>query len=297
MRRLLLLLVAVLGLAAAAPASSADALITITRAGFAPQNVTINAGDTVTWVNSDTVAHQVVVDGVNCNLTIQPGQRGTCTFTRTGRFTYRDPARRGGAWRGTITVRAGPGGVTIAARPTLVTYGNASTLSGRIASGRENERVTVQVQLCGATSFVNIGTATTTAGGNWVLAVKPSKNATYRARWRTSTSASLMVKVRPRMILRKLTGGRFSVRVLAAQSFSGKVAVFQRYASTTRRWVRVRFVVLRSGGTTTLPLNPTVVSRAVFRSRVRAGTRVRVVLGQTQVGGCYAPGLSNVVRR
>ena len=300
MRKILLgLLVAVAAVAAIVVsfASAATVTITIAPTGFVPRNVTITSGDTVTWRNTDTVSHQVVVDGTSCNITILSTQQGSCTFTRTGRFTFREPSRRGGAWRGTITVRAGAGSVTIVARPTTITYGGASTLIGRISTGRSGERVTVQAQPCGSNSFTNAGSVTTTTDGAWTFATRPNKTTVYRARWRNATSPALTVKVRPRVTLRKLTRGRFTTRVLAAQSFAGKVVVFQRFAVRTQRWVRVRFVVLRAGGTVTLPLNPTTLSRATFRARVRAGTRIRVVLGQAQAGTCYVASRSNVVRR
>ena len=66
MRKILLgLLVAVAAVAAIVVsfASAATVTITIAPTGFVPRNVTITSGDTVTWRNTDTVAHQVVVDG------------------------------------------------------------------------------------------------------------------------------------------------------------------------------------------------------------------------------------------
>ena len=41
---------------------------------------------------------------------------------------------------------------------------------------------------------------------------------------------------------------------------------------------------------------PTVISSAKFRSSLRAKLRVRVVLGQAQVGTCYLAGRSNTIR-
>lgn len=38
--------------------TGATTTITITAAGVNPKTVTINAGDTITWVNSDSVQHQ-----------------------------------------------------------------------------------------------------------------------------------------------------------------------------------------------------------------------------------------------
>jgi len=36
---------------------SGSKIIEITQGGFSPQTLTINAGDTVAWINKDTVAH------------------------------------------------------------------------------------------------------------------------------------------------------------------------------------------------------------------------------------------------
>ena len=43
-----------------APASAATATVEIRRAGFAPASVTVTQNDSVTWVNRDSVNHQVV---------------------------------------------------------------------------------------------------------------------------------------------------------------------------------------------------------------------------------------------
>jgi hypothetical protein len=56
--------------------------------------------------------------------------------------------------------------------------------------------------------------------------------------------------------------------------------------------VEVKRVLLRANGT---GVAPTVITSAKFRSRLKAGLRVRVVLGQTQVGSCYLAGRSNTI--
>lgn len=290
MRRLIVLLGLVAALVVIAPAVSADQPIVISAAGFTPRNVTINVGDTVTWSNTDTRAHQVVVDRV-CSITIQPASTGTCTFRTTGRFDYREPAQNRNAWRGTITVRAAALGVTIAASPRIVTYLGATTLSGAVSTAQPNERVSVRAQPCGTTSFASLATVTTTTGGAWTLSARPQKTTVYEAQWRGAT-ARATVTVRPRVTLRKLTRGRFAVRVSAAQAFGGKVAVLQRRTSTGA-WVRVRYVTLRVLGGTA----PTVTSGANVRANIRVGTRVRAVIGAAQVAPCYAAGTSNIVRR
>src|SRR5918995_4389625 len=145
MRRLMVLVGFVAALVVVAPAATADRLIVISAAGFTPRNVTINVNDTVTWSNTDTRAHQVVVDRV-CSITIQPAATGTCTFRATGRFDYREPSQTRNVWRGTITVRAAAVSLTIAASPKLVTYLRATTLSGALSTAQPNERVTVRAQ-------------------------------------------------------------------------------------------------------------------------------------------------------
>ena len=292
MKKLLLVVVAIAALVASAPASAATRTIQITSTGFVPRDVTVAVGDTVVWSNTDSVTHRVVVRNTTCNLTIAPGATGSCTFRNTGRFAYEEPNMRGNAWRGTVTVQAAALSVTITATPLTITYGGTTTLSGRVSTGQTGERVTIQAQICGATAFTNVATVTTTENGAWSLAVKPLKNTTYHVRWRTTTSANVVVKVRPRLTLRKLTGGRFIARVAAAQSFAGKVVVFQRWNAARGTWVRVKFVVLRTITTG----SPTIVSGRTFAARLARGTRVRLVMGQTQVGACYVSGRSNVVR-
>jgi plastocyanin len=274
-----------------APAATADRPIVISAAGFTPRNVTVNAGDTVTWSNTDTRAHQVVVDRV-CAITVQPASTGTCTFRTIGRFAYREPTQTKNAWRGTITVRASTLAVTIAARPKVVTYLGATTLSGGISTAQANERVAVRAQACGSTSFAAVATVTTTTGGAWMLTARPQKTTVYEAQLRGVTSTTT-VTVRARVTLRKLTRSRFAVRVSAAQAFGGKIAVLQRYRASTRSWVRVRYVTLRVLGGTA----PTVISGANVRANLRVGTRVRAVIGSAQVAPCYAAATSNVVRR
>ena len=66
MRRLVFGMVLALALSFAATAASSPAATTtvqITKTGFVPASVTINANDAVTWKNADKVNHQVVANG------------------------------------------------------------------------------------------------------------------------------------------------------------------------------------------------------------------------------------------
>jgi plastocyanin len=300
MRKLLLLAVAAL-VVTVAPAAAKTVTIAITKAGYVPKSATIAAGDSVSFVNQDTVAHQVVLKpttGVTCTanpLVIQPGQTATCTFRTAGTYAFSDATIKKAAFKGTITVTAAGGGgpVTLQVTPTLLTYGGKVTLSGTLGSGQANQKVSIFAGECGSTTFKQVATATTTTGGSYTTTLQPLKSTTYEARSKSTRSAQSSVRVRPAVRLARTARRHFAVRVTAAQSFVGKVVVFQRYRATLRRWVRVRTVTLAR----TVPaVSPTVITTAAFRARVRSGLRVRVVVPAAQAAPCYAAARSNTVR-
>ena len=292
MRRLLLFLVASVALTAAAPGSTATVTVVISRAGIVPANVTIKQGDTVTWTNSDTVAHQIVVRNYTCTLTIQPAQQGSCVFTRPGKFNYSDPAQNGNRFKGSVTVQAGPTSVTLQSSKKILIFGGASTLSGAVSTAQTNEKVTILVQPCGQTAFSQLTTLSTTTGGAFSYVAKPTLNTNFQAKWKSATSATVTVKVRPRVRVTRLAARRFSVKVTAAMPFAGKYVVFQRYSPALRRWVSVKRVTLRA----TSGAAPLVVTSARFRATVKARLRVRALMPQSQVGACYVAGIGNVIR-
>jgi plastocyanin len=291
MRRLLLLLVSSVALTAAAPGVTATATVVISKAGIVPANVTIKQGDTVTWTNTDTVSHQIVVKNFTCTLTIQPAQQGSCTFTRSGKFNYSDPTQNGSKFKGSITVQAGPTSVTLQSSKKILIFGGSATLSGAVSTAQTNEKVTISGQPCGQNAFSQLTTLSTTTGGAFSYVAKPTLNTNFQAKWKAAT-ATVTVKVRPRVRLTRLATGRFSVKVTAAMPFAGKYVVFQRYSSPLSRWVSVKRVSLRavSGA------SPLVVTSASFRAKVKARLRVRAFMPQTQVGACYVAGIGNVIR-
>lgn len=302
MKRLAILALIVGGtVVGSAPATTTT--MAVTRNGYVPRDLTIVTGDSVVFANQDSVAHQVVLrpgTGFTCTagLVLQPGQSSTCTFRTVTRYSVRDPNNNRQAFRGTINVNAGPPGtvLSLTATPKTVVYGGRSTLSGQLATGMANQRIEIFANDC-FSALVRIATVTTTAGGGYTFVVQPRRLTTYEARTtRVIVSAQVTVKVRPRLTLRKLAPRRFRVTLLAAQSYAGKLVLFQRFNSTQRRWVTVRSVVLRAGGTLATPINPTSVSTATFRARVKSRLRVRALLPQSQAGSCYLSRASATIR-
>ena len=290
MKTTLLIAVSLLAATLTPSAFAATRTVDITRVGFEPDRLTIDPGDTVTWTNKDSAQHQVVSIGGTfpSSTPLQANQTYSFRFMRSGTFLYRDGFNQNR--RGRVIVREG---VSLAAAARLVRFGGSTTLSGVVSSGQTGESVTVNAQACGGAASTRVGSATSGANGAWSLAVKPTANTVYEARWRNTTSAKLEVKVAPRTVLAKLRARRFAARVTAGSSLAGKYVVLQRYATARRRWVTVKRVVLRTAGA---PANGAVTTSANFASRFRRGTRLRLVLPQSQAGTCYVAARSGVVR-
>jgi plastocyanin len=81
---------AALALAAlAGPALAADESVGIADFAFAPDAVTVDVGDTVTWTNQDGVPHTATADGGAFDTgSLGQGQSGEATFDTPGTFTY-----------------------------------------------------------------------------------------------------------------------------------------------------------------------------------------------------------------
>jgi plastocyanin len=284
--------VLVLALAALPAATAADRAVTIAGTGFTPKDVTVAAGDSVTWRNTDTRPHQVNFDKAPCNLAIAAGASGSCTFRAGGKFNYRDPTQPGGSFRGSVTVTGPRTSVTVVPARKVVPHLAPVTLSGVISSQQTGESVAVSAQECGKTTFTQLGSATTTTGGNWTFIVKPGSNTVFRARWRTTDSPTATVNVSPKLRLTRLRT-RFTVRVSAAHGFLGKTVLFQRYRAGVRRWATLKSVKL---GVVKPPVAGTIVTSATFRNKVTSGWRLRTLFPQAQVGTCYVSAASNTLR-
>jgi len=76
-------------------------------------------------------------------------------------------------------------------------------------------------------------------------------------------------------------------------AITGKLALFQRYRATVKRWATLKRITL---GAATTPSAGTVITSARFRNRVRKGWRLRLFLPQAQAGACYLAAPSNTLR-
>lgn len=79
-------------------------VVTIKNMAFSPADLTISAGDTVTWVNEDRMRHSAWEDSGNAFDTglLANGESASLTFNGAGSFSYR--CRPHSGMRGTITI-------------------------------------------------------------------------------------------------------------------------------------------------------------------------------------------------
>jgi LPXTG-motif cell wall-anchored protein len=69
--------------------AAASGSVTIADFNFAPATITVNQGDTVTWVNNGPTAHTATAsDGSFDTGLLQKGQSGSHTFDQAGTFAY-----------------------------------------------------------------------------------------------------------------------------------------------------------------------------------------------------------------
>jgi plastocyanin len=306
MRKLLFFLLAVTSLAAAGAAAggarsaaTATATVKISHTGYTPAAVSIQVNEDVAFANTDTVSHTVdfkSLTGVKCTpnppVVIPPAQSANCTFASAGKFSFSDPVSKGKNFHGTVNV-AQPLTSSLTAAPASVPYGRKTTLAGKIVSQLSGQSLQVLALECGAAAAKAVGNVTTTTGGAFSYQTPPLMATAYSVKAKNLTSGTVTVKVLPAMRLSKVARHRYALRVSAAQSFAGKYASFQRYSAATKRWRTVKRVLLKADATGKAP---TVITSAKFRATLKARTRIRVVLGQKQVGSCYLAGRSNTIR-
>jgi plastocyanin len=272
MRRLLVVLASLALLGSAAPAAAATFTVRITSTGFSPRSLTINANDRVTWRNADTHSHQVVADnGAFVSPILGPGKTYSHTFRAAGTFRYHDalyPSRRG-----TITVKGPPPSVSLALSQPIIVYGSSITLTVQISAKKAGEPVTVDATPYGSASTPT-ATLSTDVNGTVTTTVTPTMYTTYVAHWKSATSGSVLVQVRPKLSLMPYSDGRFVARVTGPRSFAGRSVYLQR-RSAYGQWVSVAKYALgpKSGRVFAVP-----------RRRGRSIYRVYMTVNQAGIG-------------
>jgi plastocyanin len=279
MRRVILLVAGALALVLAAPASSANTVVQIKRSSFAPASVTINAGDSVTWRNTDTINHQVVANnGSYASPILGPGKSYTRTFRNGGTFRYHDSLHP--TLRGTIVVRGAPDQVTLAASAPVIKFGGKVTLTGTVSNKRAGETVTLVQLPFGQTNKEVVATLQTTTNGAFSFNVSPQLYTQYQAQWKTRES-SVFIQVQPTIKLPYVSrSGYYHFYVTAGQSFAGRFVYLQRF-TLAHTWVNIAKMQLGSQSGRILAVG------AVRKMIPRGRWSVRVFMPAAEMPGGY----------
>jgi plastocyanin len=276
---------------AVAPWAQAETItVQITKAGFSPATLNAAVGDTVTFKNADTAAHQVAADnGAFRSPVIQPGRSASQTLSTPGTIPYHDTMHP--AFKGTLQVFARQ--VSIDADKRSVVFGSKVRLSGNISSGEAGQQVLVRRRLCGGDDFAYVGSFLTQAGGLWFLRPAPLNNTEYKVIWNEAED-TVTVNVRPQLQLGVLGRGHFVIKAVAfAQPYRGRYVWVQRFVPKQHSWRNVKrafFRTVRAGS------HGNRISSVAFRARIGHGFYLRAVMPKSQVGECYIAGISNTVR-
>jgi plastocyanin len=267
----------------------------ITRSGFRPTPVSIDAGETVTWVNRTAANHQIVADDGSFNSgVLARGATFTHTFALGGTVVYHDGLQP--SLKGSVVVKAAPvaESLTIGASSRVVTYGGTALLRGTLENGKAGSTVTVIGNPQAGRTVRSVLTVQTAVNGTFSVRVRPLVQTVYVASTTAASSRPLTVNVRPRLRLGlSAHRTRATLRVTAAQGFVRRYALLQVWRPRSGVWSSTKRVRLTRSIAGT---SPTVVTTASFRMHMRHGLRVRMLMPRSQSVPGYVAGVSNVAR-
>jgi plastocyanin len=278
MKRVLLPLVALLAFACVTTAASGERTVSktvsITATGFSPDSVTIRPGDTVTWTNKDTTAHQIVSDtGIFKSNRLQPGESFSFRFDVESSYSYHDAMKASAT--GSVNVLTNS--VSVGVTRIRTVFGSTVKVFGSIPNGATGETVTLTLSTYGRAPITK---DVVTDGGTYEYTFRPAANTDVSAAWNGTTSqTSPKVGVRPLVIFRAVNKRHnlFYVRVKAAKSYAHKLVRIQRQ-NARGVWVTTRIVTLN------------VNSWRIFRGKFPRGTTKAQAWTAKTPG--YVPGFS-----
>jgi plastocyanin len=267
-------LVAALLAALVVPAGAGAATYEVAIPGnfFAPSQLVVLLGDTVTWTNDDMSTHTVTASGVFDSGALAHGDSFSWTFAAQGSYRYLCTIHR--FMQGEVGVY----GLVLDGPQDAITPGQTVTLAGRAPAG--TDEVEIERQLSDG-SHLPVATVHADAGGSFSFAVSPNLPTYYRAVVGDWVSPDVLVSVSALVRLR-VTGTRGRAVLLEATTAPDQVGarvVLERYVRERFAWQRVKGATLGAQ------------SRARFRYEPKQPVRVRVRLVDGVDG--YGPAVSN----
>ena len=298
MKRFLLLPVLAAFLLASPNAFAATKTVSITNAGFVPNSITIDVGDSITWTNSDTKNHQLTSKNASfASPILKAGETYTFQFKADGKFNVTDALVKNQKLTVTVKKAAAPvGSPSLSANKPKVIFGGAVVLTGKLPVAKAGEKVVLRAEVLtttGTKQTSSVAEVLSTASGAFTFTTAPTARTTYTVGWQATpavatTSTPVTVTVAPRIgigIVKKV--GRyvtFSTKATSAVPYAGKSVYIQR-RNSLGQWVSLKRVVLKSS---------TIATRATVRIP-KGLSSIRILMPQAQVGIGYVTGVSRVV--
>jgi plastocyanin len=250
-------LAAVIGIAMAltlaAHAAGGGSEVTMPGRFYAPGELDVLVGQTVTWRNTDSKSHTVTEDGDAFDSGyIAPGASFSIPFATAGRFAYHCTIHR--SMRGVVRVYA----LILTGPPRALPPAWSVSLRG--ISPTPGEIVVLERVGGGA-----VAQTSAAADGSFTFTLRPAGPAAYRARAAEARSPALRVSVKPNVVV-SVSGRRVSVSTAPARA--GSRVVLQVYDRYRFDWVDVAAGTLNAASLETLTLpKGSLRARALVRGR------------------------------
>ncbi len=243
MLKRLLVLLGFTALLGAGYALAAGMTVTLTADGPQPAQATVDWGDTVTFSNPDSKAHQITIPRNSFSSpTINPGGTFTYVFSgRRGNWGYRQTG--GGPNKlGTIVVEL-KGSVTLKASATVVQWGKSLRLTGTSTFPGTPVNIVERIPNSGG-AWAQIGSVEAGPDGSFMLELKPQRGAQYRAQVAADQipSGTIRVSMQPTLAIRALSRSAKigSLVTITARVTPGNAATeihLQRLDARHGRWL------------------------------------------------------------
>jgi plastocyanin len=218
MRALLAAAVVLVAVLVSTSAAASTAEITMPGKFFAPPDVDVLVGTTVTWRNTDSSTHTVTEDeDVFDSGHIRPGGDFTRTFGTTGRFEFHCTIHR--FMRGSVSVF----NVVLQGPHEPLPAGRRALLEGVAPEGATE----VVLERVGPAPVQRVARAKPDAEGAFRFRVGAPEPRRYRVVAGSATSPLVKVRVSPRVSIDRRAAG---VAVRALPGRPGAPVVLQRYA-------------------------------------------------------------------
>lgn len=196
-------------------ATTAD--VTMPGKFYAPHDLDVLVGTTVSWQNTDRSTHTVTEDDDAFDSgDIRPGDSFSMTFPKSGMFRFHCTIHR--FMRGSLSVFA----VVLRGPSEPVPAGRRARLAGVAPAGAK----TVELVRLAPGPRVVVGRATPGEDGTFAVFVRAPEPRSYRVSAGSAASPVVRVRVAPRVTIARRSSG---IAVHAAPSRAGSRVLLQEY--------------------------------------------------------------------